>query len=100
MSYPVVFSNFFEESLTDAFDWYREQSDFAALHLLDRVDHAIRTIQKNPFLFQIQKKDFRQVILSPFPYVLIYKARKNDVFVFKIFHTSRSPKKKFYSRHR
>lgn len=95
MSCPVVFSSLFEDSVTEAFDWYREQSDFAAMHLLERIDYAIQTVQRNPQLFQIQKRDFRQVILTPFPYVLIYKARKNDVLIFKIFHTSRNPKKKF-----
>jgi hypothetical protein len=78
MSLPLVFSHVFEPSVEEAFDWYRSQSEFV----------------QNPRLFPVQKRQFRQVVLTPFPYVLVYKVRQHDVFIYKLFHTSRNPRQK------
>jgi hypothetical protein len=82
MSLPLVFSNVFESSVEEAFDWYLQRSEFAAMHFLDCLDKALQTVERNPFLFQVQQRNFRQVVLKPFPYVVIYRIRKNDVFYF------------------
>jgi plasmid stabilization system protein ParE len=94
MSLPLVFSHVFEPSVEEAFDWYRSQSEFAAMHLLSKIDEAIKLLVQNPRLFPVQKRQFRQVVLTPFPYVLVYKVRQHDVFIYKLFHTSRNPRQK------
>lgn len=94
MNRKLVFSDSFELSVADAFDWYLERSEIAALHLLECVEDSLRIIEKRPTSFQIQKRNFRQVVLKPFPYVLVYRVRKEEIFIHKIFHTSRNPKKK------
>lgn len=95
MTLPLVFSNLFEPSVEEAFDWYRSQSEFAAMHLLSKIDEALKVIEQHPLLFPVYIRQFRQVLLTPFPYVIVYKVRERDVFIYKIFHTSRNPKHKF-----
>jgi len=57
----------------------------------------IQSIVHHPERYPIRKKEFRQVLIKVFPYLIIYKIDKNgnNVVIASIFHTSRNPKKKY-----
>jgi len=43
-------------------------------------------------------KHFRQLPLSGFPYVLLYGVWRDEIIIYRVFHTSQHPKKKFKKR--
>jgi len=47
---------------------------------------------KNKFIESTSAKNYRNIILSKFPYVIIYSVKGNVVSVLNIIHKSRNPK--------
>lgn len=95
MKFSVVILENAKEDINEAFDWYQEQSDFAAAYFIERLEEAVTVTAANPLLYQKVYKDWRQVVLTPFPYVLLYRVVGDEIRVYKLWHTSRNPKKKF-----
>lgn len=79
----------------EAYDWYEEQSNGLGEIFLSELDRCYKKIEVQPTLYGKAKKNFRQIKLKRFPYVVVYEIIKSEVIVFAVFHTSRSPKHKF-----
>ena len=47
---------------------------------------------KNKYLASTTNKVYRNIILSKYPYVIVYSVKKNIVTVLNIIHQSRNPK--------
>jgi plasmid stabilization system protein ParE len=79
----------------EAYDWYEEQQQGLGELFLKELNRCFDKIEEWPLLYAIIKKDFRQIVLQTFPYVVVFEIIKSDVIVYAVFHTSRSPRKKF-----
>ena len=79
----------------DAYDWYETQKPGLGEEFLDELDGVYFKLEAHPAYFGKAKKNFRQVALKRFPFVLVYEIIKTEVVVFAVFHTSRNPKSKF-----
>ena len=93
--YQLIISEQAEIDIQDAFDWYQMQSEFAAAFFIERLQEGLQVLSTRPFIFQTIYSTYRQVVLNPFPYVIIFEATENFVVVYRVFHTSQNPKKKF-----
>lgn len=78
-----------------AYEWYEEQKPGLGEELLEELDTYYDKLRFHPEYFGKVKKNFRQVALKRFPYVIVYEIIKNEVAVFAVFHTKRHPKLKF-----
>ena len=79
----------------EAYDWHEEQQAGLGDLFLKELDGCFGRAEKFPLVYAKIRKNFRQVIFSNFPYVVVFEILKNDVVVYAVFHTSRSPRKKF-----
>lgn len=79
----------------DAYDWYEEQKEGLGDLFLSELSRCYTKLEKNPLFYQKLKKNYRHLVLSKFPYVLIFELIENDIIIFAVFHTARSPKLKF-----
>jgi ParE toxin of type II toxin-antitoxin system, parDE len=79
----------------DAYKWYETQKQGLGEEFLDELDGAYLKLESHPEYFGKVKKNFRQVALKRFPFVIVYEIIKTEVVVFAVFHTSRNPKGKF-----
>ena len=79
----------------DAYDWYEEQQQGLGELFLKELNRCFDKIEEWPLLYAIIEKDFRQIVLQTFPYVVVFETTESDVIVYAVFHTSRSPRKKF-----
>ncbi|HWR33150.1 MAG TPA: type II toxin-antitoxin system RelE/ParE family toxin [Chitinophagaceae bacterium] len=79
----------------DAYNWYEEQKPDLGEEFLDELDGVYNKLSSHPEYFGKIKKNFRQVALKRFPFVIVYEIIKTEVVVFAVFHTSRNPKFKF-----
>lgn len=82
------------EDMQKSADWYNEQqSDLGDRFLLSVVD-TLRLIEANPLHYEEKySKKFRFAQVAIFPFVVVFKIKKQLVVVNAIFHTSRNPKK-------
>lgn len=83
------------EMAKEAYDWYEEQQIGLGDLFLKELDGCFGRAEKLPLAYARVRKDFRQVLLTTFPYVVVFEILKSDVVVYAVFHTSRNPRKKF-----
>ncbi len=84
-----------EDEMSDAYDWYEEQSAGLGDRLYKEISHYLNLIEKKPLYFQVKYPgDVRAATLKKFPYLIIYWIDEVNslIIVLSIFHTSRRPK--------
>jgi len=88
------------EELTDAVVWYEEQQEGLGKSLRLTVQNKLKKICNNPFHYKVSHKIYREALTDKFPFLIIYilDEKIKLITVIAIFHTSRSPKKKFRKR--
>jgi len=79
------------------FDWYDERSQDAADRFLEAIDNAVVAISKNPEAYQNRKGNIREFVVDVFPFIVAYRYSKKEnlITISHVFHTSRSPKRKY-----
>lgn len=77
-----------------AYEWYEEQKQGLGESFLSELDNCYRKISSHPDHYGKIKKNFRQVAVKRFPFVVVYEILKKEVVVFAVFHTKRNPKRK------
>jgi mRNA-degrading endonuclease RelE of RelBE toxin-antitoxin system len=75
--------------------WYDKQRQGLGHRFLDELQRCFTFIRKNPHGYQLRKGDFRHASLDDFPYRVVFKVEGNQVFVYQVRHTKRSPSKRF-----
>lgn len=79
----------------DAFDWYEEQLPGLGDRFISELEKCFQKLERQPLLYAKIRKNFRQILFSDFPYVLVFEIIKTDVVVYAVFHTKQSLRKKF-----
>ena len=79
----------------DAYDWYEHKSKGLGEIFLSELNNCYQKIEVQPTFYGKTKKNFRQIRLKRFPYVVVYEILNSEVVVFAVFHTSKNPKSKF-----
>lgn len=79
----------------EAYDWYEQQSTGLGEIFLSELNTCYKKIETQPTFYKKAKKNFRQIRLKRFPYLVVYEILKSEVVVFAVFHTSRNPNSKF-----
>ena len=80
----------------DAAAWYEKCQAGLGHVFTDRVDKALQAIRETPLRFaRLETAEFegevRRVLLSRFPYLVIYEVHDDRVTVLAVAHASRSP---------
>jgi toxin ParE1/3/4 len=82
------------EDMQKSFDWYNEQQSGLGERFLLEVIATFRLIETAPLHYKEKfSKKFRFARVSVFPYVIVFKIKKQFVVVNSVFHTSRNPKR-------
>lgn len=72
--------------------WYRERSPMAAERFFEQTNRVLDRILADPSSHAVYRKDYRQLRIARYPYVLIFQVRGDDrIFVTAVAHTSRRP---------
>ena len=82
----------------EAYDWYDEQQPGLGDLFLQELEKGFEKLESWPEAYNKIRKDYRQLVLHTFPYVIVFKIIKVDVVVYAVFHTSRKPSKKFRNK--
>ena len=79
----------------DAFDYYERIQRGLGERFLDYWEEHVSIVEENPLLFQKKYKDFRQTLIKPYPYLIIYKIENNTIVIYKVIYAGRSPRKRY-----
>jgi plasmid stabilization system protein ParE len=83
------------EMASEAYKWYEKQKDGLGDLFLSELDSCYDKLEAAPLIYAKINKNFRQIILHTFPYVVVFEILDNEVVIYAVFHTSRSPRKIF-----
>lgn len=81
--------------ITEAYHWYEDRQAGLGEAFLKELELFYSKLITNPLAFHRIHKNFRQVALKRFPYVVVYEVFKKEIVVFAVFHTKRNPRLKF-----
>ncbi len=97
MSYATVFHPLAEAEYIEAFQWYEDQLSGLGERFEQAVEEKLNQINLKPQLFPVKHGNFREAKVEAFPYVIVFWIYKSErmIFISSIFHTSRSPRKKY-----
>ena len=97
MNYTVSIHNKAEEEYEAAYNWYLREKVGLEERFFEAISERLKQIAIGPELYSIKNNSCREVLVSGFPYVIIYRVhkRKKIVDVIAIHHTIRKPKKKY-----
>lgn len=97
MSYSIEFLRKARIELLEAWEWYEDKQSGLGDKFKHQVDICIRAIEHNPERYPDRRRNYRECIVKGFPYLLIYRIhkRKKIIAIVSVFHTSRSPRKKY-----
>jgi len=74
--------------------WYDKHQAGLGDRFLSEVINTFRLIEVNPLHYQERfSKTFRYAGVQDFPFVVVFKIKKQVVIVNSVFHTSRNPKR-------
>ena len=86
---PYSFNSEAELEFAEAIRHYIEINPRLAEEFISEVDHGLKTIQRNPFLWRVVDEDVRRYLTHRFPYGLYYTADDSQIFIWAVMHLSR-----------
>jgi plasmid stabilization system protein ParE len=97
MNYKLILREKALSEIEEAFNWYEAQQTGLGEKFLEAILHYAKVILKNPNSFKTTYKNFKEIPVKKFPYLIVYfiDERKNKIIILSVFHTSRNPKRKF-----
>lgn len=88
---PIIVSPEAEGDLTEAYRWYEEQVEGLGDEFLLCVDACIRSMARNPKIYQKVHKNIRRALTRRFPYGIFFIEETDHIRVLAVFHARRDP---------
>ena len=98
MSFNYRLHSLAVEDYREAYSWYEDQQKGLGERFIKAVRNKISAIAEYPEANGSRaRKDYREVKIDFFPYVIVYKIykRKKEIYISAIHHTKKNPKTKF-----
>jgi plasmid stabilization system protein ParE len=95
MRYSVEVKEIARNNVTEAFSYYETLQQDLGERFLSRFENLVSELQDNPNLFQKKYNEFRQVLIKPFPYHIIYEIEKNKIVIYRVMYAGRHSAKRY-----
>ena len=56
------------------------------------LERCINVIKRNPFAYPIIKENIRKAVIIKFPYSVLYRLEKGNIYILALMHQKRKPK--------
>ena len=86
MSYKIIFQNEALDDIQDAYDWYENQLPSLGDDFLLDLYAVIEKLKEHPLHYSLVFNEFRSVGLKRFPYRIIFKIDRINVYINMIKH--------------
>ncbi len=95
--YSLIVSARAHKEIIGSHDWYEERQQGLGQRFMDELVHKLRQIESNPEQYSVKYRQYREVLVSVFPVVIIYRIhkKKRSIYVVSVFHTSRDHRTKY-----
>jgi len=98
----MIFSIEVKESanadIINAFLFYENKLPGLGTRFMDAWEDQLQELSHKPEIYQKKYKSFRQVLIKPFPYHIIYEIEAKKIVVYKVSYAGRHPRKRFIKK--
>jgi hypothetical protein len=71
-------------------EWYNHKIPGLGFRFLQDMYHTVDSIERNPFSFSVLEAPVRKAGFNKFPYIILFTADENNVFIIAVVSTYRS----------
>jgi plasmid stabilization system protein ParE len=89
VSYTLIVTPAAAADLTAIRNWYEQQAEGLGDRFLERVGDALTVPRSSPFLYEEVRPGVHRVPLAKFPYVIVYRIRRQTVRLIAVYHVRR-----------
>lgn len=95
MKYRIEIKESARAGAAEAFLYYEEQQSGLGHRFLDKLELLLHQIAKHPKHYHEKYKHFRQALVKPFPYLIIFEIEEAAIVVYKVINAARKPSKRY-----
>ena len=95
MTYSIFVENTANNDVIDAVKYYESKQKGLGERFLKHWEETIDILKQNPNLYQKKYKNFRQILIKPFPYHIVYEIEQNTIVIYKVPYGGRHPRNRF-----
>lgn len=93
--YSVILDDRARRDIRDAKHWYRRHGAHLARELNIEIVRAIDALQDAPLRWREWRPPFRRLILSKFPYFVVYRIANRQIIVVTLMHQQQDVNARF-----
>jgi hypothetical protein len=93
VNYKIIIHNEVSQEVDEITEWYNKQQPRLGGEFIYEFESLIKCIRQIPMAFPIAFRDFREVMLKRFPFVIL-TIENESVFICNIIHIKQHPQKR------
>lgn len=79
--------------VTEAYQWYEDQSMGLGLEFLRCVETTLLSIQRHPLIYPKVHESYHRALVRRFPFAVFFEIENDRCVVYSVFHCSQNPNK-------
>ncbi len=87
----IYFHKLAREEFLSGRDYYDEQVFGLGKSFVTEINRSIRIIKANPLAYPIIKENIRKAVVIKFPYSILYRIEKENIYILTVMHQKRKP---------
>ncbi len=95
MNYQVIVPESVYLELKETSSYYESKQKDLGLKFILNWETAMVHLKEAPLLYQKKRKGLRTIKINKFPYLLVFEIIENKIYIFRLTHAKRNPKKVF-----
>jgi plasmid stabilization system protein ParE len=95
MSYEIEVKETADKDLVNAVKHYESKQEGLGERFLNCWEQTLEVLKQAPQSYQKKHKNFRQILIKPFPYHIIYEIEGTSIVVYKVPYGGRHPRKRY-----
>ena len=92
MKYEIVVQSEAIIEIQEAFEWYEHKRVGLGYEMIEEVEESFERLSKNPHNYSVTNDKYRKVIISRFPYLIVFEIEASKVIVIALRHIRQNPK--------
>lgn len=97
MKYQIIIPESVYWELQEVSTYYESKQKDLGLKFIESWETAMQHLSEAPLLYQKKHKRLRTIKLTKFPYVLAFEIIEQKIYIYRLTHSKRHPKKIFRS---
>jgi plasmid stabilization system protein ParE len=93
MIYRVLVDESVLDELNSAAEYFESKKEDLGIQFIHDWNSTLDNLSLNPMHYQVRFKQFRVALFTHFSYIIIYQVQDETIFVYRLVHAKRNPKK-------